>query len=123
MLRADRETRVEEEAQRLQEELENKHLMEDIERDNKEAMRTGVTYRPARKPGEGPNIGRDGATYSRLINTKKYATFRKNIEKHDIQKKVGDRAGELVAKKKGPRLSQVASDARRVHIGDDEGAR
>ena len=36
-----------------------------------ERRETLVTYRPARKPGDGPNIRNDSATYSRLINMKK----------------------------------------------------
>ena len=106
-----------EEKKRL-EDLENLHYMKDLEAERKEARHSNVTYRPSRKPGEGPNIQRDSATYSRLINNKKYSTFRKNMEKHQIQKKVGDRAGEQV-QGKGAKLSIVAAQAHKVYIGDD----
>ncbi|KAH8067176.1 hypothetical protein JL721_7876 [Aureococcus anophagefferens] len=79
--------------------LENSEYMKDLEQAEKERFSsTNVTYRPSRKPGEGPNIQRDAATYSKLIDVKKYATFRKNMEKHRIQKSVGTHAGDKVDK-------------------------
>lgn len=151
----DREAAAEAAEQKRLEELENLHMQMDAERDDREAMRTGVTSpagasfspcagrydatgtgpraRPARartsnatrrrasprrrRPSGGG--GQRRVRYSRLINTKKYATFRKNMEKHEIQKKVGDRAGDKV-EKKGPKLSHLVTDVRRVHVGDDD---
>merc|ERR1711965_1252232 len=65
MLRAEREAAADDEERARLEKLENKHLQADMERDDIERMTQGsaVTYRPSRKPGEGPNIQRDGATY------------------------------------------------------------
>ncbi|KAH8074529.1 hypothetical protein JL721_2094 [Aureococcus anophagefferens] len=115
--RADREaTAASEEAERLQK-LENSEYMKDLEQAEKERFSsTNVTYRPSRKPGEGPNIKRDAATYSKLIDVKKYATFRKNMEKHRIQKSVGTHAGDKVDK--GGKLGKLVDDVHRVYVGD-----
>ena len=117
MLAQDREaTAASEEADRLQK-LENSEYMKDLEQAEKERFSsTNVTYRPSRKPGEGPNIQRDAATYSKLINVKKYATFRKNMEKHRIQKSVGTHAGDKVDK--GGKLGKLVDDVHRVYVGD-----
>ena len=78
-----------------------------------------VTYRPSRKPGDGPNIRNDSATYSRLINMKKYAAFRKNMEKHDIHSKQGMRAGARVDKKRvAPSMASMMSSAGQAHGRD-----
>ena len=117
MLAQDREaTAASDEADRLQK-LENSEYMKDMEQAEKERFSsTNVTYRPSRKPGEGPNIQRDAATYSKLINVKKYATFRKNMEKHRIQKSVGTHAGDKVDK--GGKLGKLVDDVNRVYVGD-----
>jgi hypothetical protein len=84
-----------------------------------ERRETLVTYRPARKPGDGPNIRNDSATYSRLINMKKYAAFRKNMEKHEIHSKSGMRVGSRVDKKKvAPSMASMMSAAGAAHGRD-----
>ena len=125
MLRLEREQNRSEEEQLSAEEearlLENEAWGEELDKDDGRltmgALRpTHVTYRPSRKPGDGPNIRSDAATYSKLINVKKYATFRKNMEKHEIHKKSGNRVGNRVDKKKG--LERVLVDAQKATARD-----